>query len=171
MARIEVDVTQLASLATLVRAVVRHIRRLALAGALGAAAVAVVLARGGYSVVDGVLTILLLGPSAILVFFTQGLLALLAVPERLRRMPREGQERLAELTRVAGDARTTRARSAPLLLWRLRGAVGSLRGVVGVGLTLRVFTPHFLGLTLVAALACILLAGAGLVALLVLAAS
>ena len=56
----------------------------------------------------------------------------------------------------------------PLLLWRLRGSVGSLRGLVGFAPPLRTFTPGFLGLTAIAALCCILLAAAGLVALLVL---
>ena len=115
------------------------------------------------------ITVLLLAPPAILLFFAQGLREVLALPERLRKMPGEGQERLAELTRIAGDARTTRARGVPLLLWRLRGSVGSLRDVAGLALPLRVFTPGFLGLTAIAALFCILIPGIALIALLIVA--
>jgi hypothetical protein len=170
MARITVDVAQLGALATFVRAVVRSVRRLAVVGALGAAAIAALLARGGYDTLDAVVTIALLAPSAVLLLFAQGVRELLALPERLRRIPSEGQERVAELTRLAGQARTASVRRMPLLLWRLRGTVGSLRDVAGVAVPLRVLTPAFLGLALVAALACVVLAGAGLIALLVLAA-
>ena len=135
------------------------------------AAVAALLARGKFSAGDVVITVLLLAPPAILLFFAQGLREVLALPERLRKLPGEGQERLAELTRIAGDARTTRARGIPLLLWRLRGSVGSLRDVAGLALPLRVFTPGFLGLTALAALFCVVLAGAGVVALVVLVAN
>jgi hypothetical protein len=42
--------------------------------------------------------------------------------------------------------------------------------VAGIALPLRVLTPGFLGLTALAALVCVVVAGAGLVALLVFAA-
>ena len=171
MARITVDVTRLNSLATLVRALVRFVRRIAFVGLLGVAAIAALLARGGFSVFEAVVTILLLAPSAILLLVAQGILELLALPERLSRIPREGQERVAELSRLAGEARTTSVRRLPLLLWRLRGTVGSLRDVAGVAVPLRVLTPGLLGLALLAALACVVLAGVGLIALLVLAAA
>ena len=58
----------------------------------------------------------------------------------------------------------------PMLLWRLRGWLGSLRDVAGLALPLRVFTPGFLGLAAIAMLCCFVLAGAGVVALLVLVA-
>lgn len=163
--------TQLSGLATLVRGVVWFVRRLALVGLLGVAAIAALLARGGFSAIDAVLTILLLAPPAILLLLAQGVRELLSLPERLRRMPSEGQERIAELTRLAGQARTTGVRGMPLLLWRLRGSAGSLRDVAGLAVPLRVLTPGFLGLALVAALACVLLAGVGLIALIVLAVS
>jgi hypothetical protein len=171
MARITVDVTQLNNLATFVRAVVRFVRGVAFVGLLGAAAIAALLARGGFSAVDGIVTILLLAPPAILLLFAQGIRELLALPERLRRVPHQGQERVSELTRLAGQARTTSVRGMPLLLWRLRGTMGSLRDVAGVAVPLRVLTPAFLGLALLAALACVVLAGLGLIALVVLAAA
>ena len=149
---------------------VRFVRRLAFVAVAGVAAIAALLARGELSTGDIVITVLLLAPPALLVFFAQGLRELLALPERLRKLPGEGQERLDELARIAGDARTTRARGMPLLLWRLRGSVGSLRDVAGLALPLRVFTPGFLGLTALAALACLVLAGAGLVSLFILVA-
>jgi hypothetical protein len=170
MARITVDVTQLNNLSRFVRAVVRFVRRVAFAGVLGAGAIAALLARGGLSALEAIVVALLLAPSAILLLFAQGVRELLALPERLRRMPHEGQERVAELSRLAGQARTTNVRGLPFLLWRLRGTVGSLRDVAGVAVPLRVLTPGFLGLALLAALACMLLVGIGLIALVVLAA-
>lgn len=170
MARITVSTTQLGALSGVLRGIVRLVRRVALLGLAGAAAIAVLLARGGVSAGDVVVALLLLAPAAVLLFFAQGVRELIALPERLRKIPGEGQERLAELTRIAGEARAARARRLPLLLWRLRGTLGSVRDVAGVALPLRVFTPAFLGLTAVAALLCVVLAGAGLIALVVLAA-
>ena len=86
-------------------------------------------------------------------------------------MPREGQEHIAELTRVAGQTGTTRLRSMPLLAWRLRSVVGSARGLLGIAIPLRVLTPAYLGLAFFAALGCIVLGVVGLIALLVVAAS
>ena len=114
---------------------------------------------------------MLLAPPAILLLFAQGIRELLALPERLRRIPHDGQERVSELTRLAGQARATSVRGMPLLLWRLRGSVGSLRDVAGVAVPLRVLTPGFLGLTFLAAFVCVVLAGVGLIAVVVLAAA
>lgn len=169
MARITVSTTQLGGLGAVLRRIVRFVRRVAVVGLAGAAAIAAVLARGGFSVGDVVLTLLLLAPPAILLFFAQGVRELIGLPDRFRRMPGEGQERLAELTRIAGEARTTRARGVPLLLWRLRGSVGSLRDVAGFALPLRVFTPGFLGLAALSIFLCVFIAAAGVIALLVLA--
>ena len=168
MAQITVSTTQLSALGGVLRRLVRFIRRLAFAAIAGVAAIVVLLARGELTAADAVVTALLLAPPAILLFFAQGLREILALPERLRKVPGEGQERLAELTRIAGAARTTRGRGVPMLLWRLRGSLGSVRDVAGLALPLRVFTPGFLGLAALAALLCFVLAGAGLVALLVL---
>ena len=164
-----VDVTQLAGLATFVRGVVRFVRRTALVALLAVVPIVVLLARGGFTLGDAVVAILLLVPPAMLLLFAQGVRELLSLPERLRRMPREGQERVGELTRIAGQARKTRLRGMPILLWRLRGAAGSVRDVAGVAVPLRVLTPGILGLALAAWLACVVVAAIGLVALLVLA--
>ena len=162
---------QLSTLDRLVRGLVRGIRRLAVAGALGVVPIALLFRReDGFDALDAVVTVLLLAPAAIVLFFAQGLLELVKLPERFRRIPGEGQERLSELTRLAGEARSARVRSAPFLLWRLRGTIGSLRDVAGIALPLRVLTPGFLGLAALATLACAVLAGAGVVALLVLVA-
>jgi hypothetical protein len=170
MARITVSTAQLGALGGFLRRLIRFLRRLAFAAIAGVALIAVALARGEFSTEDAVITLLLLAPPAVLLFFAQGLREVVALPERLRKVPGEGQERLAELTRIAGDARTTRARGMPMLLWRLRGSLGSLRDVAGLALPLRVFTPGFLGLAALSVLFCVVLSGAGLVALLVLAA-
>ena len=169
MARITVSTVQLSALAGFLRGLVRFVRRLAFAAVIGVALLAAVLARGGYSVADAVITVLLLVPPAILLFFAQGLAELIALPERLRRMPGEGGQRLEELTRLAGQVRTTRLSGVPSMLWRLRGTLGSFRDLAGVALPLRVLAPPFLGLTAVAALLCIVLTCAGVIALVVLA--
>ncbi len=149
--------------------IVRGIRRLAFAASAGVVPIALLLRReDGFNALDALVTLLLLAPAAVVLLFAQGLRELISLPERLRTLPGEGQERLSELARIAGDARTAKARSTPLLLWRLRGSIGSVRGIAGIALPLRVLTPAFLGLTALAALACVALVGAGLIALLVL---
>src|ERR1700752_3598591 len=95
--------------------------------------------ENGIDSLDAVVILLLLTPGAILLFFTRGVLELVSLPDRLQRVPRESQEQLSELARVAGKARTATARSTPLLLWRLYGTAGSLRDVAGITLSLRVF--------------------------------
>lgn len=162
--------SQLGTLDRMVRGLVRTLRRLAVAGAAGVVPIALLLRRDeGFSVADGVLTILLLAPAAVLLFFAQGVHELVSLPDRLRRMPGEGQERLGELARVAGQARGARLRSTPLLLWRLRRSVGSVRDLAGIALPLRVLAPPFLALAAACAAASAVLACVGVVALLLLA--
>ncbi len=151
------------------RGFVRLVRRLSLV-ALGAVVVLVVLLLlDGFTIGDGVLTVLCLAPPVVLLFFAQGVQEVLSLPGRLRRLPGDGQEQLAELTRLASQARARRARSLPLLLWRLRSAVGSVRAVAGVALPLRIFTPGFLGVTAVSALLCLVLPAVVLIVVLVVA--
>jgi hypothetical protein len=169
MPQITVSTTQLSSLAGFVRGFVRLVRRLAFAAVIGVALLAAVFARGGFSTGDAVLTVILLTPPAILLFFAQGVAELIALPERLRRMPGEGGQRLQELTKLAGEARRTRLTGLPPMLWRLRGTLGSLRDVAGMALPLRVLTPPFLGLTAIATLLCVVLTGVGVIALVLLA--
>lgn len=170
MARISISTVQLSSLERTVRGLVRFVRRLAIAAAVAVVPMALLLRRDdGFDGLDALVTILLLAPAAIVLFFAQGVLELVSLPERLRKIPGEGQERLSELARIAGEARTTSARAAPFLFWRLRGTIGSVRDVAGIALPLRVLTPGFLGLAALAALACVVLVGAGLIALVALA--
>ena len=169
MARITVSTAQPAALAGLLRRTIQLMRRLALAGIVAAVVLVLLLGRDGVDAEDVVLAPLLLAPSAILLFFALGVGQVLALPERLRRVPAEGQERLGELAQLGRDARTTSAFGLPFLLWRLRGAVGSLRGIAGIALPLRVFTPWFLGLAAASALACIALIGIAAIALIVVA--
>lgn len=170
MARITLSTAQFTSLDLAVRGLVRRLRRLALAAVGGTAAIALLLRRDGFDEADLVFTLLLLAPPAVVLFFTRGILELVSLPDRLRRMPGEGQERVTELTRVAGDARKARLRNLPLLIWRLRGSIGSVRDIAGIALPLRVVTPGFLGLAALAALLCLVTACSGVIALLVLAA-
>ncbi|MGZ8782740.1 MAG: hypothetical protein ACXWZB_04495 [Gaiellaceae bacterium] len=170
MARLGSAADQLSGLERIVRGLVRHVRRLGIAAGLAVVPIALLLRRDdGFNGLDALVTVLLLVPAAVVLFFAQGVRELVSLPDRLRKIPGEGQERLAELGRIAGQARTAKARNAPLLLWRLRGSVGSLRDVAGIALPLRVLTPGFLGAAALAALACVILVGAGVVALVVLA--
>ena len=106
MVRITVSTGQFAGLVELIRGFVRFLRRLVLVAAGAAVLLAVLLQRDGFTGTEVGLTIVCLVPPAFLLFFAQSIQAVLSVPDRLRRMPGDGQERLAELTRVAGEART-----------------------------------------------------------------
>jgi hypothetical protein len=168
VARITVSTAQLAALEQTVLGFVRVLRRLALAAAAVVLLLVVVFRRdGGLDGGDVVLTLLLLTPSAIVLFFTRGVLELVTLPGRLQQVPGESQERLAELTQIAGDPGVSKVRSAPFLLWRLRGPAGTLRDVAGVAVTIRSFTPAFLAAAAISAFACIAIIGIGLIALIV----
>ncbi|MDX6438330.1 MAG: hypothetical protein QOF45_913 [Gaiellaceae bacterium] len=104
-----VSTDQLAALGGLIRGFVRFVRRLALVAVGAVVLLVVVLQRNGFTAAEAVLTDLFLAPPAVLLFFAQGVQELLSLPDRLSRLPGEGAERLAELSRLAGQARTTRA--------------------------------------------------------------
>jgi hypothetical protein len=167
VARLTVSVDQLEAFTGALRRLVRILRRIAFVGAAGAVAL-LLHALDDVTVEDALLAALLLAPPVVVLLFAQGVQELADLPARLRRLPGEGQERLAELTRLAGQAQTARARGLPLLLWRLRSSVGSVRQLAGITIRLRVFTPWFLIATAVSILLCGLLALAGLVALVLL---
>jgi hypothetical protein len=171
MPPLTISTGQLAVLERTVHNIVRTVRRLAFGAVAALVPITLLLQRDdGFEEIDVVVLVLLLAPPAIVLFFARGVLELVSLPGRLQRIPGEGQERLSELARTAGEARSARPRNAPLLLWRLRRSVRSLRDVAGIALPFRVLTPGFLGLTALAALACVVLVGFGLVALIVLAA-
>ena len=170
MARLTIPTTQLAAIDRTVRNLVRTARRLALASAASVLLIALLLWRDdGFDGADAVLTLLLLTPSAIVLFFTRAVLEFVSLPGRLQRMPGESREELAELARTTGNGRNARPRNLPFLLWRLRGTAGSVRDVAGTALSFRMFTPGFLAVAAIATLACVVLVGVGLVALIVLA--
>lgn len=151
------------------RGVARAIRTFGLVVLVAIAAIAAAFARRGFDAAEIFVLLVLLASPAILLFFSSGLQQLLKVPDRLRRMPNQGAEQMAELTRIAGEARHGGFRRAPRLLWRLRGVVGSSRDLVGFALPFRVLTPGFLGLTALAGFFGLILIGCGLIALVVLA--
>jgi hypothetical protein len=159
-----------ATLERVVRGLVRQLRRLAVAAALADVPLVALLARDGFDALDALVTAALLAPPAVLFFFAQGLSEIAGFPERLRRAPSEGQERALELARVGSELRGARLRRLPLVLWRLRGVVGSLRDVAGIALPLKVLTPAFLGAAAFAGFACVALVVAGVVGLVVLVA-
>jgi hypothetical protein len=169
MARIADAAGRLATLERLLNGLVRLLRRLAIAAAVAVIPIVLLLRRDGFEALDAVVTAALLAPSAIVLFFAQGLRELAGFRARLARIPGEGQERLAEIARLGGEMRGARLRRAPLVLWRLRGAVGSARDVAGIALPLRVLTPAFLGLAALASVGCIVVCLIGLTALLWLA--
>ena len=164
MARVRVSTVQPAALSALLRRIIQLMRRLAFAGAGAAAVLVLLLARGGYAAEDVVLAPLLFVPPAILLFFAVGVGQVLALPERLAACPPRARSSSASWPAWVAMPRP-RALGLPLLLWRLRGAIGSLRGVVGFALPLRVFTPWFLGLAAVSALLCVVLLGVAVIAL------
>jgi len=170
MQRVAIPKSGLESLASFFRGVVRSLQGLAIAAVLGVAVIAAALARDGFEAADVFVTLVLLAAPAVLLFFAAGLRQVLQLPARVRRMPSEGSEQLAELTRIAGATRGGGIRRAPGLLWRLRRVVGSGRDLVGIALPLKIFTPGFLGLAALAAAVSLFLIGAGLIALIVLAA-
>lgn len=170
MARLADAAARFATLERLIRALVRQLRRLAIASAVAVVPIALLLGRDGLGAGEAVVTVLLLAPAAVVLFFAQGLVELVSLPDRLRRIPGEGQERLAEVAQLSGEMRRARLRRAPIVLWRLRGAIGSLRDVAGIALPLRVLTPAFLGGAAVASAVCVALVAVGLIALVVVAA-
>ena len=92
MAQITISTDQLAGLAGVIRAFVRFLRRLSLV-AIGAVVVLVVLLqRDGFTGDESGVDDLFLAPPAILLFFAQGVQAVLSLPDRLGRMPAEGQD-------------------------------------------------------------------------------
>ena len=170
MPPVTVSTAQLAVLERTVRNIVRAVRRLAFAAVAAVFLIALLLWReDGFDGLDAIVTLVLLAPAAVVLFFARGVLELVSLPGRLQRIPGEGQERLSELARLSGEARDVRPRNAPFLLWRLRGTIGSLRDVAGIALPFRVLAPSFLGLTAFAALGCVVLVGFGLIALIALA--
>jgi hypothetical protein len=170
MARLPAAAGHVATLERVVRALVRQLRRLALFAAAAVIPIALLLRRDGFEALEGAFALLLLVPPAVVLFFAQGLRELAGLPDRLRRIPGEGQERAGELARLGGELRGARMRRMPLLLWRLRGTIGSVRDLAGIALPLRVLTPGFLGVAALSALLCAVIALGGLAALLVLAA-
>lgn len=166
----EVQLARLDALVRFLAGIVRSLRRFAFVAVFGVAAIGALLARNGVEPADVVLTILLLAPPAVLLFFTAGVAQLLGLPERVRRMPRESATQLTALSRLAGETREGGFRRAPRVLWKLRGAVGSTRDLVAFALPLRVLTPAFLGFSLLAAFLCLMLIAGGAIALVVLAA-
>jgi hypothetical protein len=161
---------QVQTLERALRGVVRQLRRLAAVTVAAVIAIGVLLGRDGFEAADALLVAILLAAPGVVLFFAQGLVALASVPDRVRRLPGEGQERASELAQLGGQLRGARLRRLPLVLWRLRGAVGSARDLAGIALPLRVLTPGFLALAAGAALACLVLVVVGVIGLLVLAA-
>jgi hypothetical protein len=156
---------RIAPLERLLRGLVRRLRQLAAAAMVAVVPIALVLGDDGFDSADGLVTLLLLAPSGVLLFLARGLSELAGFPERLRRLPSEGVERTTELARAGGELRGARLRRLPLVLWRLRGAIGSVRDVAGIALPLKMLTPGFLGLSAFAAGACVGIVVAGLVCL------
>jgi hypothetical protein len=146
-------------------AVVRQLRRLALVALAAAVPILLLLRRDGVEALDVVVAAVVLAPPAVLLLFAQGLRDLADLPARLRRLPGECRDRASELARLGGELRGARLRRLPLVLWRLRGAIGSARDVAGIALPLRALTPGFLALAALAAAGCVVVVLAGLVAL------
>lgn len=162
-------VDQVQALERVLRGIAKQLRRLVLVSVAAVVAIGVQLGRDGFEALDAVVVAILLAAPGLVFFFAQGLLELAGFPGRVRRLPGEGQERASELARLGRELRGTRLRRLPLVLWRLRGAIGSARDVAGIALPLRVLTPGSLALTAGALLACGVIVLIGLIALVALA--
>ena len=111
-------------------------RVLALA-AIAAAAIIVValladgLPREAEEVAGTVLVLALVAaPPIVLLVFHGMLRALLALPERLRAVPRQGRENVGRFAALASAARTARWYQLPVHLWRLRALAGASRDLL-----------------------------------------
>jgi hypothetical protein len=116
----------LARLLALAASLRRGTLRLAVAGALAAAAIAYTLLRHGFPESAGraaltvVALVVVVAPPLVLAAFWLVLRELLELPERLRRLPPEARAHAEELRRVVDEARAVRSRSTiPLQIWRL----------------------------------------------------
>jgi hypothetical protein len=159
------------------RAAARAAGRLAFAGAAGGLAVWYGLYRalepGPHTVVEAVLAILLLIPAGILVLFIVAVRTLIALPERLTRVPGAVLERTGEVRRRAAELSEARRRGAWASLvagFRFLWAVVTSREVLEVLSPATVLlTPWMLVASILAAGAVVFEVLAGIVALLVLA--
>jgi hypothetical protein len=111
--------------------IARALRRLALGAAAAALVIAVYVLRdglpeGGREWVLAVLVLALAAaPPVVLWLFTEALLALASLPERLRTAPAEGGARVRELTGAVDALRGARGAGVPRLLWRLARTASS----------------------------------------------
>src|SRR5687768_16542904 len=99
MARITISTAQFSALQRVIESFVRTLRRLALVAALAVIPIALLFRRDGFDELDAIVSIVLLAPTAIVLFFAHGVLQVVSLPDRFRRMPGEGQERVTELAR------------------------------------------------------------------------
>jgi len=153
--------------------------QLAIAAALAAAVIVYVIVRdgypaGGWAVVATLGIALAALPAAILTAFWFALGELIALPDRVRRLPFEGRQHGEALRTVVSSARADRRRrfAAPRMLWRLTRIAASARETLTPYAPLLPFlsAPFLVGVVL-AALAAMLELAAACVLVLVLALS
>ncbi len=168
------------ALVPLVRRVAGALWRLALAAAGGGAVVWWVLAdrvisADGRAVALIVWAVALLAAPAILVVVGLALRALAGMPERLRTLPSRAEERAGELARLAEEVRRERRRGwfrSSVAIFRLwRGAAGSRELLELAGPVALVFNPGTWVAAVVAIAVAVAEVLAGVIALLILAAS
>ena len=160
MPPLTISTAQLAVLERTVRNLVRACpaARLRL-GRRGVPDLAAALARGRPRARTPV-TLLLLAPAAIVLFFARGVLELVSGVRPAAADAARGTGAAVRAGRARRRSPRARPRNAPILLWRLRRSVGSLRDVAGIALPFRVLTPGFLT-TAFAAFACLVLWDSG----------
>ena len=110
---------------------------------------------------------LLAAPPVVLLVFHGMLRALLALPERLRAVPRQGRDNVATFATVASAARTARWYQLPVHLWRLRALAGASRDVLTpyAAVTALLNVPFLVAVAVAAAAALIEIAAAVVVLL------
>jgi hypothetical protein len=116
MTRLSGVADQLSGLERIARGLVRLVRRLGIAAALAVVPIALLLRRDdGFNALDALVTVILLVPAAVVLFFAQGVRELVSLPERLRKIPGEGLRRRETLPYCSGGSGGASVRSAT---WR-----------------------------------------------------
>jgi hypothetical protein len=122
-------------MASLVLAVARAVRMLALLSSVAALVIAVALYEDGMSGPDVLGVLLAVAPPAVLWILWAALRELAELPERLRRLPETARERRVDVERLTTELRAPGRRLVrlPTILWRLRVLAGAARDLA---------TPH-----------------------------
>jgi hypothetical protein len=154
---------------SVVLAVSRAVRALALLASAAALLIALALLGDGVSFPEVIAVLVAIAPPVVLWILWAALRELAELPERLRRLPETARERRVDLERLAGELREPGRRFVrlPGVLWRLRVLGGAARDLITPHAPLLPFlSPLFLTIAALAAAAAVCEVGIALVLLL-----